>query len=101
MTRQGEEQGSKDRGSHNGESASTGGKTGVKPTSFQAILFSDTDELVLPEGFRYELIRSSGDPLDGSLTCGDHNDYVAYLPIDALEGSEARRRGSSGSTTST
>jgi Bacterial protein of unknown function (DUF839) len=93
MTRQGEEQESKDHGSHKGESASTGGKTGVKLTSFQAIKFSDTDELVLPEGFRYELIRSSGDPLGGGLTCGDYNDYVAYLPIDALESSEASEDG--------
>ncbi|HYQ84122.1 MAG TPA: alkaline phosphatase PhoX, partial [Rubrobacter sp.] len=81
MTRQGE-----DQGSHNGESASTGGKIGVKPTSFRPIELSDTDELILPEGFRYDIIRRSGDPLDGSLTCGDHNDYVAYCPVDAHEG---------------
>ena len=55
---QGEEQGSK-----NGESASTRGKTGGKPTSVQAIEFSDTDELILSEGFYYEFIRSSGNPL--------------------------------------
>jgi secreted PhoX family phosphatase len=80
---QGEEQGSK-----NGDSASTGGKFGGKPTSFQPIEFSDTDELVLPEGFRYEIIRSSGDPLTANQVYGDHNDYVAYFPIDALEGGE-------------
>jgi hypothetical protein len=80
---QGEEQ-----GSQNGESASTGGKTGGKPTSFQLIVFSDTDELSLPEGLRYEIIRSSGDPLTANQVSGDHNDYVAYFPIDVLEGSE-------------
>jgi uncharacterized protein len=85
---QGEEQGSKDQGSQNGESASTGGKTGGKPTSFQLIVFSDTDELSLPEGLRYEIIRSSGDPLTANQVSGDHNDYVAYFPIDVLEGSE-------------
>jgi hypothetical protein len=88
MTRQGEEQ-----GSHNGESASTGGKIGGKPTSFQPIEFSDTDELIPPEGFRYDFIHSSGDPLGGSLTCGDHNDYVAHFPIDDLEGSEDSEEG--------
>jgi Bacterial protein of unknown function (DUF839) len=88
MTRQGEEQGSQDQGSHNGESASTGGKTGGKPTSFQPIEFSDTDELVLHEGFRYEIIHSSGDPFTANQVCGDHNDYVAYFPIDALKRGE-------------
>jgi len=85
---QGEEQGSKDKGSQNGKSASTGDKTGGKPTSFQPIEFSDTDELVLREGFRYEVIRSSGDPLTANQVYGDYNDYVAYSPLDALEGSE-------------
>jgi hypothetical protein len=80
---QGEEQ-----GSQNDESASACGKTGGKPRSFQPIEFSDTDQLVLPEGFRYEIIRSSGDPLTANEVCGDHNDYVAYFPMDALEGSE-------------
>jgi hypothetical protein len=61
---QGEEQ-----GSQNDESASTGDKTGGKPTSCQSIEFSDTGELDLSEGFH-------------------HNDYVAYVPVDALEGSE-------------
>ena len=86
---QGKEQGSKDQGSQKGASASTGGKAGGKPSSsFQPIEPSDADELVLPQGFRYEIIRSSGDPLGGGLTYGDHNDYVAYFPIDALEGGE-------------
>jgi secreted PhoX family phosphatase len=86
---QGKEQGSKDQGSHNEESASTGGKASGKPSSsFQPIAPSDADELVLPEGFRYGIIRSSGDPLTAKQVYGDHNDYVAYFPIDALEGGE-------------
>src|ERR671911_1196688 len=86
---QGEEQGFKDQGPQKGASASTGGKAGGKPSSpFQPTEPSDADELVLPEGFRYEIIRSSGDPLGGGLTYGDHNDYVAYFPIDALEDGE-------------
>ncbi len=85
---QGEEQVSKDRASHNGESASTGDEAGGKPPSFQPIEPSDADELVLPEGFRYEIICSSGDPVTANQVSGDHNDYVAYFPIDALEGSE-------------
>jgi secreted PhoX family phosphatase len=57
-------------------------------SSFAAIDPTDEDDIVLPEGFEYTLIRSSGDPMGGGLTYGDHNDYVAYFPIDALEGGE-------------
>jgi Bacterial protein of unknown function (DUF839) len=81
---QGEEQGSQDR-----ESVSTSGKTYGKPTSVQPIDLSDTDELILSEGFRYEIIRSSGDPLAANKVSGDHNNYVAYFPIDAFEGKES------------
>ena len=72
---QGEEQ-----GSQTDKSASTGGK----PTSFQPTQFSD--EMVLPEGFRYEIICRSGDALTADQVYGD---YVAYSARDALEGSEA------------
>ena len=49
---QGEEQ-----GSQNGESVSTSGKTGGKPTSVQPIEFSDTDELVLSDCVKHEYIE--------------------------------------------
>ena len=84
-----EEQGSANQESQNGESAPTGGQqAGGKPSFFKAIEPSDKDDLVLPEGFRYEIIRSSGDSLGGGLTYGDHNDFVAYFPIDTLEGGD-------------
>ncbi len=85
---EGEEQGSKDQGSQKGASASTGGEAGGKPSPFQPIEPSDADELVLPEGFRYEIIRSSDDPLAAYQVFGDHNDYVAYFPTGALKGGE-------------
>jgi secreted PhoX family phosphatase len=86
---QGEEQGSANQESQNGESAPTGGQqAGGSPSFFKAIEPSDKDDLVLPGGFRYEIIRSSGDPLGGGLTYGDHNDFVAYFPIDTLEGGD-------------
>jgi hypothetical protein len=65
----GEEQGFKDRASQNRELVSPGNKIGGKPTSFQSIEFSATDTLDLSGGFH-------------------HNDYVAHVPVDALEGSE-------------
>jgi len=39
----------------------------------------------LARGLKDDIIRRSGDPL-GGLTYGDHNDVVAYFPIDTLEG---------------
>jgi uncharacterized protein len=85
---QGEEQ-----RSQNGESAYTRGKTGGKPTPVQAIEFSDTDELILSEGFCYEFIRRSGNSLTANQVSGDHNDYVAYFPIYVLEGGEESEDG--------
>ena len=54
---------------------------------FSPIAPSDADELILPEGFRYDIIRRWGEPVtsDGR-KFGFNNDYVAYFPIDALEG---------------
>jgi uncharacterized protein len=81
-----EEQGSATQESQNGESAPAGGQADGVPSFFRPIEPSDKDELLLPEGFKYEIIRSSGDPLGGGLTYGDHNDFVAYFPTDTLEG---------------
>jgi len=55
--------------------------------SFEPIAPTDADELVLPPGYYYNVIRSWGDPVtsDGR-TFGYNNDYIAYFPIDALEG---------------
>ena len=61
-----------------------------KGTAFQSTEFSDTDEQVLPEGFRYEIICNSGDPLTANQV---HSDYMAYVPVDTLEGSEVSEDG--------
>jgi secreted PhoX family phosphatase len=65
---------------------------------FNPIQPTDADELVLPPGFRYDLIRKWGDPVvgDGSQPnqrFGFNNDYVAYFPIDALQGGRNSRDG--------
>ena len=80
---QGEEQ-----GYQNGKAASTGGKTDGKPTYFQPIKISDTDELILPEGCGYKNIRTSGDPSTANQVYVDRNDYVAYSAIDTREDNE-------------
>ncbi len=73
-------------GSGDGDQGSAGG--GSSETFFRPIEATDADELVLPEGYRYDIMRSAGDPLSGDQVYGDHNDYVAYFPIDALEGGD-------------
>ena len=43
--------------------------------------------MVLPEGFKYDVVRKWGDEVAGDeAPYGYNNDYVAYFPIDALEG---------------
>jgi uncharacterized protein len=88
-----EEQGSASQKSQSGEPTPTGVQAGGSPAFFKAIEPSDIDDLVLPEGFRYEIVRRSGDPLGGGLTYGDHNDFVAYFPIDILEGGDSSADG--------
>ncbi len=73
--------------STNGPSGS-GGSGSQAPSFFKAIEPSDKDDIVLPEGFKYVVIRSSGDELTSDREYGDHNDYVAYFPIDAPDGGD-------------
>ena len=62
------------------------GTGGSKPSFFEPIQPSDKDDIVLPKGFEYAVIRSSGDPLTADREYGDHNDFIAYFPIDAPDG---------------
>ncbi|MGI8649021.1 MAG: PhoX family protein [Rubrobacter sp.] len=54
---------------------------------FNPIEATDADELVLPEGFQYNVVCRWGEEItsDGQ-QFGYNNDYIAYFPIDALEG---------------
>ncbi|HKH12977.1 MAG TPA: alkaline phosphatase PhoX [Rubrobacter sp.] len=87
---EGEEGGRQDgQQQENGSSGSAGSSGGQKAAaSFGPIQPSDEDDIKLPDGFRYDIVRSSGDPLGGGMVYGDHNDYVAYFPVDALDGGE-------------
>jgi len=53
---------------------------------FNPISPSDEDRLILPEGFDFTIIRKWGDKITETENFGYNNDYVAYLPIDFLEG---------------
>ncbi len=71
------------------ETAQSSGDNGSKkPTSFKPIEPTDADDVTLPEGFKYDLIRSSEDPLTDDKMYGDHNDFIAYFPVDALDGGD-------------
>jgi uncharacterized protein len=69
-----------------------------KPSFFDPIAPSTDDRLVLPAGYRYDIVCAWGDPLgskvpeewaggkDQEETFGFNNDFLAYFPIDGREG---------------
>jgi secreted PhoX family phosphatase len=61
---------------------------GVGGLFFAPIEASDKDAVILPEGFEYNVVRKWGDPVTRDAAYGYNNDYVAYFPIDALEGGQ-------------
>ena len=88
---QGQQGGSQGQSDSSGSSGSSSGQQTA--ASFNAIEPSDEDDVVLPEGFKYEVVRSSGDPMGGDMVYGDHNDFVAYFPVDALDGGDSSEDG--------
>ena len=53
---------------------------------FKPVEASVEDSFILPEGFKYELIRTWGDRISDTELFGFNNDFVGYLPIDLLQG---------------
>ena len=60
---------------------------------FKPIEASAADDVVLPEGFRYDIVRKWGDSVATGAPYGYNNDFVAYLPIDALDGGDNSEEG--------
>lgn len=61
------------------------------PPGFTPIAPSAEDRLILPEGFRYDLVCAWNDPLGsegphGPESFGCNADFTAYFPIDGLTG---------------
>ncbi|MEO8666686.1 MAG: alkaline phosphatase PhoX, partial [Ignavibacteria bacterium] len=54
--------------------------------SFLPIDASMEDRLILPDGFNFNIIRMWGDKINAEEYFGYNNDFVAYLPIDLLNG---------------
>lgn len=61
---------------------------GKKATRFSPIAPTREDRLILPPGFEYDVLASYGDPLDakGSALFGYDNDFLAFFPLNALQG---------------
>jgi secreted PhoX family phosphatase len=74
-------------------------RRGKPPAFFEPISPSSADALVLPKGFRAEVVVRWGDLLgskapDGSAErFGFNNDFIAYFPIDALKGGSSSEEG--------
>ncbi len=74
-------------------------RRGKPPGFFQPITPSSKDELLLPPGFRYDLVCSWDEPLgskdpDGKPErFGFNNDFTCYFPIDALTGGKSSEEG--------
>jgi secreted PhoX family phosphatase len=74
-------------------------RRGKPPAFFKPIAPSGKDELLLPPGYRYDVVCGWGDAL-GSRdprgrpeAFGFNNDFVAYFPLDALAGGHNPREG--------
>ena len=77
-----------------GASEAQAAQTSAGRLSFTPIEPSGEDDVVLPEGFKYDVVRKWGDNVLGDETpYGYNNDYVAYFPIDALEGGQSSQDG--------
>jgi hypothetical protein len=60
---------------------------------FRAIAPSAADDLVLPRGYRYNIVRVYGDEVAAGQPFGYNADYIGYLPIDLLEGGRSSTDG--------
>jgi uncharacterized protein len=59
--------------------------TPIRPTT--------ADDLVLPRGYRYDVLRVYGDEIAAGQPFGYNADFTAYMPIDWLEGGQSSTDG--------
>lgn len=60
---------------------------------FRAIAPTTADDIVLPRGYRYNLVRVYGDEVAPGQPFGYNADYIGYLPIDLLDGGRSSTDG--------
>ncbi len=73
-------------------------RRGPAPGFFEPIAPSRDDRLVLPAGFEHTILCRWNDPLgskgpNGAEHFGFNNDFLAYFPIDALQGGSNNNEG--------
>ncbi|MDW8222576.1 MAG: DUF839 domain-containing protein [Gemmatales bacterium] len=71
--------------------AAPSNRPSAPPPFFKPIAPSTEDQLILPDGYRYQLLAVWGDSLGsrgpyGEERVGSDCDFLAYFPIDALQG---------------
>ncbi len=54
----------------------------IPPLPFTALTPSDADDLLLAEGFNYEMLVKWDDAISDKDTFGFNNDYTAFIPFD-------------------
>lgn len=66
----------------------------ISAVPFKAIAPGNADELILPEGFQYQVLIKRGDVFtkDGK-TFGDNADWTGWYPIDGLKGGNSTTEG--------
>jgi hypothetical protein len=60
---------------------------------FEPIRPTTADDLVLPRGFRYDVLRIYGDEVARGAPFGYNADFIGYFPIDGLEGGSSSSDG--------
>ena len=60
---------------------------------FRSIRPTTADDLVLPQGYRYNVVRIYGDEIAPGLPFGYNADFIGYFPIDGLEGGRSSSDG--------
>ncbi len=59
--------------------------TGARSTAYPTVAPTLEDRLVLPRGFRADVLAPWGAEIGGGLTAGFNHDWIGYYPIDLLE----------------
>lgn len=78
--------------------AGRGGRTTARQISntqppFTPIAPTNADDLVLPPGYRYNVVRIYGDEIAAGQPFGYNADFIGYFPIDWLEGGQSSTDG--------
>jgi uncharacterized protein len=69
-----------------------GAAANIRPP-FTPIRPTTADDLVLPRGYRYDILRLYGDEIASGQPFGYNADFTAYMPIDWMEGGQSSSDG--------